>query len=63
MTGGFQYTASPKLKFDFGAAYLFIRKASININGSPASTAANALLNGHYDSNTVIISGQVNYAF
>ena len=53
---------NPKFKIDVGAAYIFVKKAAININGSPASTAANGLLNGNYDSNSVIVSTQVNYA-
>lgn len=63
LTAGLQYTANPKLKLDFGAAYIFVKKATISANGNPASTAANALLNGHYNSNTVIVSAQANYSF
>ena len=62
VTAGVQYAVNPKFKIDVGAAYIFVKKAAININGSSASTAANGLLNGNYDSNSVIVSTQVNYA-
>jgi len=63
LTGGVQYKMGPNFKFDFGAAYVWVKEASININGSPPSTAAYGLLNGKYTSNTVIASGQVSYSF
>ncbi len=63
---GTQYTVNPKVKVDVGASYLFVKKATINANGNPADPAAaraNALLDGHYDNRTFILSAQVNYAF
>ncbi len=61
LTLGARYTANPKLTVDVGAAYLFVKKSSIDANGG--STAANGLINGYYDSRTVILSAQLNYAF
>jgi long-chain fatty acid transport protein len=63
LAAGAQYTANPKLKFDLGAAYLRIKKATLSKNGDPPSTAANGLLNGRYDSNTWILSAQATYSF
>ncbi|MCZ4315658.1 outer membrane protein transport protein [Comamonadaceae bacterium G21597-S1] len=61
LTLGARYTANPKLTVDFGAAYIFVKKTNIDANAG--STAANGLINGHYDSRTVILSAQLNYAF
>lgn len=63
LTAGVQYAASPRLKFDFGAAYLWVRSATIAKNGDPPSTAANGLLSGRYDNNTAIVSAQATYSF
>ncbi len=63
LTAGVQYTVNPKLKVDVGAAYLWVKKGSISINGNPPSTAGNGLLSGRYNSNTVIVSAQANYTF
>lgn len=63
LTAGAQYTVNPKLKIDFGAAYLFVKNATINNAGNPSSVSAYSLLNGHYDSNTVIVSAQLKYDF
>jgi long-chain fatty acid transport protein len=63
---GAQYTVNPKLKFDVGASYLFVKKATIDANGKPGDPSgalANGLLNGYYDNRTVILSAQLNYAF
>jgi long-chain fatty acid transport protein len=60
LTAGALYNASPSLKVDFGAAYVWVKKATINADGS--STGA-GVLNGHYDGSTVIVSAQANYAF
>jgi long-chain fatty acid transport protein len=63
LSAGFQYTANPKLKWDFGAAYLFVNKADINTNGHPPSTPTYGLLKGRYNADTLILSAQVNYTF
>jgi long-chain fatty acid transport protein len=65
---GAQYRMSPKLWFDFGAAYVWVRSASIDDIGSstggrPPSVAQNGLVNGSYHNNVVIVSGQLSYAF
>ncbi len=61
LTLGARYTANPKLTVDFGAAYIFVKKTNIDANAG--STAADGLINGYYDSRTVILSAQLNYAF
>lgn len=61
LTVGARYAANPKLTVDVGAAYLFVKKARIDANGGSAT--ANGLINGYYDSRTVILSAQLNYAF
>lgn len=61
---GAKYQPTPSLWFDFGAAYIWIRSASIDaISPNPASVAQFGLLNGSYHSNAVVVSGQVTYAF
>ncbi len=65
---GAQYRYSQNLWFDVGAAYIWVRSASINDMGStnlgiPPSVAQNALVNGSYNSNTMILSAQLTYAF
>ena len=60
LTAGAQYVASPQLKFDFGGAYVWVKKAAINADGSSSGAG---VLNGHYNGNTVILSAQANYAF
>jgi long-chain fatty acid transport protein len=60
---GVQYKANEKLRFDVGAAYLFVKRATIDDSGSPASVAAYGRLNGHYDNSTVIVSAQSSYSF
>lgn len=61
LTLGAQYTVNPKLTIDMGAGYIFIKTARINATGG--NPLANGLINGHYDSNAVILSAQVNYRF
>jgi len=65
LTGGLQYKANPKLTFDFGAAYVWVKTATIDSNptGSPAITAASGRLKGNYSNNVVILSGQAAYSF
>ncbi|MBE0549119.1 MAG: outer membrane protein transport protein [Rubrivivax sp.] len=63
LTLGGQYRFSNAMAFDVGAAYIWVKKATINASGDPPSTAAYGLLNGEYKSNTMILSAQLNYAF
>lgn len=66
---GVKYTANPKLWFDLGAAYIWVRSPSIDDKGSsspppnPPSVAQNGLVNGSYSNRVVVLSGQVTYAF
>ena len=53
---------------DFGVAYLWVRSAPIDDIGSsnlglPPSAVTSGRVNGSYDNRTVIISGQLTYAF
>ena len=65
LTGGLQYKANPKLTFDFGAAYVWVKTATIDSNptGAAAITAASGRLKGSYSDNVVILSGQATYSF
>ena len=65
LTAGVQYKSSPKLALDFGAAYVFVKKASIDSDPTrnPLVIGASGLLNGHYKSHTAILTAQLNYAF
>ena len=58
---GAQYKFAPNMKLDAGFTYIFADKANINQNAG--STAANALVNGHYDLSVAIFSGQFTYTF
>ena len=65
---GGQYKINPTLWLDFGAAYVWVRSGSINdigssAGGQPPSAAQNGLVNGSYNNNVVILSGQLTYAF
>jgi long-chain fatty acid transport protein len=65
---GTRYKWNPHLWFDFGASDIWVRSANVNEIGSsnlglPPSAAQSGLVNGSYDSYTVIVSGQVTYAF
>ena len=60
---GLQYTVNTKLKLDVGAAYLWVKKGTIDLSGYPSNVAGNGRINGHYDNNTVIVSAQASYAF
>ncbi|HEV8501265.1 MAG TPA: outer membrane protein transport protein [Casimicrobiaceae bacterium] len=61
LAAGLQYKFSPQLKFDLGAAYIFVDKPGIDQNAG--STAQNGLVKGHYDMNVFIVSGQMVYSF
>jgi len=68
LTLGAQYRFSPTLWLDVGAAYIWVRSASIDDIGSsnlgiPPSAAQSGRVNGSYDSSTVILSAQLTYAF
>jgi long-chain fatty acid transport protein len=65
---GARYQWNPQLWFDFGAAYIWVRSGNVNEIGSsnlglPPSAVQSGLVNGSYDNYTVIVSGQVTYAF
>ena len=65
---GAKYTLNPKLWFDFGAAYLWVRNGDINDIGSsagtaPPSAARSGLVDGSYNNNVIIVSGQITYTF
>jgi long-chain fatty acid transport protein len=68
LAGGARYQFNPQLWLDVGAAYIWVRSAAINDIGSsnfgqPPSAAASGLVNGSYDNHTVVLSGQLTYAF
>ena len=58
---GTQYKFSPQLKLDAGFTYIKNDKADIHQDAG--STAANALIKGHYDADVTILSGQITYSF
>ena len=65
---GAQYKFNRTLWLDFGAAYVWVRSGSINdigssTGGQPPSAAQNGLVNGSYNNNVVIVSGQLTFAF
>ncbi len=68
LAGGARYQFNPQLWLDIGAAYIWVRSAGIDDIGSsnfgqPPSAAASGRVNGSYDNYTVILSGQLTYAF
>jgi long-chain fatty acid transport protein len=63
LTVGARYKYSSALNFDLAAGYIFVKNGSINNSGTPASVAANGLINGEYDNHVIIVSGQFNYRF
>ncbi len=63
LAAGAQYAFDPQLQLDFGLAYLFGRKGSIDKSGDPANAAAYGRLEGHYTNRTLIVSGQLSYSF
>ena len=63
LTVGGQYKMSNAVKFDFGAAYIWVKSASINMPSDAVNSAKYGVLNGHYNSNTVILSGQATWSF
>jgi long-chain fatty acid transport protein len=63
LTAGAQFRWDPKMQLDFGAGYIWSRKASINKSGDPPNVLANGLLNGEYEGRTSIVSAQLTYSF
>lgn len=68
LAGGARYQFSPQLWLDVGAAYLWVRSAGIDDIGSsnfgqPPNPASSGRVNGSYNNSTVILSGQLTYAF
>lgn len=63
LAAGAQYKPGGPWHFDVGAAYLWSKKASIKIDGGDPSGQTYGLLNGRYDSSTVIVSAQATFAF
>lgn len=63
LAGGAQYQPNAQWRFDLGAAYLFSKKATINADGGDPTRRAAGLLNGDYDSHTVIVSAQAVWSF
>ena len=63
-TAGAQYKWSEALKFDVGAAYIWVQNGSIaQISTSPASVAQFGYVKGDYNNNVVIVSGQLTWSF
>lgn len=60
---GAQVAVDPKLKLDFGAAYLQSRSAAIDKSGDPPNAAAFGRMRGDYRNRTLIVSGQMGYTF
>jgi long-chain fatty acid transport protein len=63
LTVGGRFKLSPQSNIDVGAAYIFVKDSSINNAGNPANIPRNGLINGTYNNNVVIVSGQINYRF
>ncbi len=63
LTGGGQYKMNNRFKFDFGAAYLWVKDGSINAPADAAGQAASGLLNGNYSGKPWILSGQGTWSF
>jgi long-chain fatty acid transport protein len=68
LAGGVQYAWSKDVKFDLGASYIWVKNGSINNAGYDPTTgqpsvAAYGLVNGTYNNNVVVVSGQVTWNF
>lgn len=59
LTAGAQFQPARDWRFDLGAAYIWVRKASIDADGGSAA----GRLRGRYDNNTMILSAQAVWAF
>jgi len=65
---GAQYKFTPKLWFDFGGAYIWVRSGSIDSIGpsnlgAPPSAASSGVVNGTYHNSVFVLSGQLTYTF
>jgi len=60
---GARYKYTRQMNFDVAAAYIKVKDPSVNLSGSPASVAANGLINGDYRSSVWVVSAQMNYRF
>lgn len=63
LTAGAQYRLNPKMQIDVGAAYVWVKKGTINKSGDPPNVLANGLLNGHYKAHVTIVSAQLTSTF
>ncbi len=64
LTAGAQYVFSKDLKFDIGAAYIWVQNGSIaQYSQDPATIAQYGYVSGNYNNNVVIVSGQATYSF
>lgn len=63
LSAGAQFKWNQNLRLDFGATYIWSKKAAINKSGDPSNVLANGLLNGDYDSSVSIVSAQLTYSF
>lgn len=59
LTAGAQFQPARDWRFDLGAAYIWVRKGSIDADGGSAA----GRLRGHYDGSTMILSAQALWAF
>jgi long-chain fatty acid transport protein len=63
LTLGGQYRWGSTMWLDVGAAYVWVKDASINKSGDPSNALGNGLLNGRYQSNVTILSVQLTSSF
>jgi long-chain fatty acid transport protein len=61
LAGGARWTMSKNFAFDVGATYIWVKRAGISQNAG--STASNGFVDGRYDANVVVVSGQLVYTF
>jgi long-chain fatty acid transport protein len=59
LTAGAQFQPMPAWRVDVGAAYIWVRKSSIDADGGSAA----GRLRGHYDGSTAILSAQATWSF
>lgn len=64
LAGGIQYKWSPALKFDAGAAYIWMQNGSIaQISTDPATVAQYGYVSGSYNNNIWLFSLQATWSF
>jgi long-chain fatty acid transport protein len=64
LTAGVQYKLSPAWKFDLGAAYIWVQDGTIAQYGKDAASIAQyGYVNGSYNNNVIIVSGQATFSF